>query len=543
MFKNESNQGVYVYAHDTDNDIAAVGIASDIIATLSKDGAAATALGDTHPVEITGGTYWFDFTKAETNADALVLVPDSTGTGSIAIDPLMIYPEIRDVDVTGWNGVVVTDYATKVDIDNVVVTGEANWSTADISNVNVTGWNGAAVVDYATSAELEAIVASGQSNWITAVGFSTHSAADIWTSATRTLTNMDVNVTGINGEPSDFTDTMDVNVTGWDSTAVVDYATSAELEEIVASGQLNWITATGFSTHAATDVWAATTRTLTNMDVNVTGIDGDSVNVPDTIDVNITGVQGATPDIATSTELEAVVASGQLYWTTATDINVTGWSGTAVVDYARRVDVDNIVTTGQANWLTATGFSTHDPSGVWNYATRTLTDGGSVCFDVNVTGWDGSTVTPYATKTDVDNVVTTGQANWLTAVGFSTHAASDVWISPTRTLTNGVNITGWDGTSVVDYATKTDINNVVATGESNWATATGTLTAEEVWTWASGIDGKTPQQAMQYMAAILAGIVSGAGTGTEVFKGLDGTTTRVTVTVDINGNRTNIALN
>lgn len=54
------------------------------------------------------------------------------------------------------------------------------------------------------------------------------------------------------------------------------------------------------------------------------------------------------------------------------------------------------------------------------------------------------------------------------------------------------------------------------------------------------IDGKTFVQSVQYVSAMTAGRVSGAGTGTEVFKGLDEATTRVTVTVDGSGNRTDI---
>lgn len=53
------------------------------------------------------------------------------------------------------------------------------------------------------------------------------------------------------------------------------------------------------------------------------------------------------------------------------------------------------------------------------------------------------------------------------------------------------------------------------------------------------IDGKSIEAALEYIAAICAGKVSGAGTGTEVFKGLSGST-RVTVTVDANGNRTDV---
>ena len=54
------------------------------------------------------------------------------------------------------------------------------------------------------------------------------------------------------------------------------------------------------------------------------------------------------------------------------------------------------------------------------------------------------------------------------------------------------------------------------------------------------IDGKTFPVATQIIAAAAIGIISGAGTGTEVFKGLDKTTTRATVTVDGSGNRSAI---
>jgi len=54
------------------------------------------------------------------------------------------------------------------------------------------------------------------------------------------------------------------------------------------------------------------------------------------------------------------------------------------------------------------------------------------------------------------------------------------------------------------------------------------------------VDGKTLPASIQIIAAACAGKVSGAGSGTEVFKGLDGTTTRATVTVDASGNRTGV---
>lgn len=61
---------------------------------------------------------------------------------------------------------------------------------------------------------------------------------------------------------------------------------------------------------------------------------------------------------------------------------------------------------------------------------------------------------------------------------------------------------------------------------------------------ANGVEsGITPRQALRGMAALLFGVVTGAGTGTEVFKNSAGDTTRVTVTVDADGNRSSIVAN
>jgi hypothetical protein len=49
--------------------------------------------------------------------------------------------------------------------------------------------------------------------------------------------------------------------------------------------------------------------------------------------------------------------------------------------------------------------------------------------------------------------------------------------------------------------------------------------------------GVTPRKALQRIGAVVAGKISGAGTGIEVFVGLDGSTVRVTGTVNDAGNR------
>jgi hypothetical protein len=84
------------------------------------------------------------------------------------------------------------------------------------------------------------------------------------------------------------------------------------------------------------------------------------------------------------------------------------------------------------------------------------------------------------------------------------------------------------------------VRSAVGLASANLDTQFGDLpTAAENATAVSSIDidGQPLQAALRIIGAIVAGEVSGAGTATEVFVGLNGTDTRVTMTVDASGNR------
>jgi len=87
-------------------------------------------------------------------------------------------------------------------------------------------------------------------------------------------------------------------------------------------------------------------------------------------------------------------------------------------------------------------------------------------------------------------------------------------------------------------------NNVVGTmGQKLNSAASGGVdyTALGQAVWAQAVEaGLSASEVLRIVAAALAGKVSGAGTGSEVFKGLDGTTDRITSTVDASGNRTSV---
>ncbi len=115
--KNVAGQGFYCLAWDTAADEAKKGDKANITATLSKDGAAVAPLGDEEPVEIGNGVYWLNLTQAETDADALALIPVST-TANVVLDPVII------------NTVTLTDYradlSTLVDFDPAADIAESN---------------------------------------------------------------------------------------------------------------------------------------------------------------------------------------------------------------------------------------------------------------------------------------------------------------------------------------------------------------------------------------------------------------------------------
>lgn len=102
--------------------------------------------------------------------------------------------------------------------------------------------------------------AHGAGSWASAVGFSTHSAADVWTAGSRALTT-----------PNDY------KATGFSTHAAADIwsvvtrqltGTISDFDELdtaldSAHGAGSWLSATGFSTHAAADIWSVGSRTIT----------------------------------------------------------------------------------------------------------------------------------------------------------------------------------------------------------------------------------------------------------------------------------------
>jgi hypothetical protein len=106
----------------------------------------------------------------------------------------------------------------------------------------------------------------------------------------------------------------------------------------------------------------------------------------------------------------ANLADGVSYWvrvqaggSPAETDEIVGWIDPAVASQASVDEISGIVDAiledtnelraNQGNWLTATGFSTHSASDVWSHGTRTLTSFGSLVSDVATAVWGAGTRT------------------------------------------------------------------------------------------------------------------------------------------------------
>jgi len=251
-----------------------------------------------------------------------------------------------------------------------------------------------------------------------ATGFSTHSAADVWAVGTRALTDK----TGF----------------GISSAAAGDYS------------------------EIGTDVWATGTRTLTDkagFSLSASGIDAIWDEV-------ITGHSTADSfGKVFDDQIDGLRTYGDTNWPTATGFSThsaadvwnhdisgysgSGYAGTYLKGLWDKKPAGNMLS--DTVWTgTKAGYLDEAISGIddnpWNDASRTLTAFG---FDVSLSAaaidaiWD-EVITGHSTADSfgkvfddqIDGLRTYGDTNWLTATGFSTHSAADIWSVGTRALTD-----------------------------------------------------------------------------------------------------------
>lgn len=593
---------------------------------ISKDGAAfadctneATEIG-------TSGCGYIDLTSTEMNADNVIIKTTVTNTDALPL-VTVVWPEEAG------------DYRLAATPPTAGEVADAVWDEA------TSGHTTSGTFGEQLKTDVDAILAdtnelqTNQGNWLTATGFSTHSAADaadaVWEEAiadhsgTAGSTAEALAAAGSAGDP-------------W-GTALPGAYSAGEAGYIL--GTFLDAAISGRSSHSATDVWAAGTRTLTSA-ANITSTGGTITVSTGAVTVGTnndkTGYSITNLTVASSVTLAAGThnpQSGDAYarigangvslsaipWNASWDAEVESEVADALAVYdpptnaemeARTIVAANYAleatltamkgstfdtatdslealrNRGDAAWTTATGFSTHSAADVWAVATRVLTAGTNIVLakgtgvtgfndlsaaqvnaeaDTALADYDGPTnaemvsafteikgVT-WATTDTLEAIRDRGDAAWITATGFSTHSAADVWAVGSRTITGGT-ITTYTGNTpqtgdayaVVNSGThgnaalKTIVDAILAdTGTDGVALATATQQsiATALLDLANGVETSyTLRQALRLILSSAAAKLSGAATTSVVIRDIGDTKDRITATVDADGNRTAVSV-
>lgn len=376
----------------------------------------------------------------------------------------------------------------------------------------------------------------------------------------------------------------------------------------------NWLTAAGLATDAVEEIRNAITGGAYALSTDASGmmriVDGTGTGEVNTSSGSVSVFDFTTAAKALlQTEAEDAIVAHRLDELLNADSDIDGAAPPTVGSVFHELmsktagsftfdqttdSLEALRDRGDAAWITATGFSTHSAADVWGVATRVLTAGTNIALakGTGVTGFNDlsaadvrsalglasanldTQLDALPTANEVRNAVTggayaldtdangririvdgtgTGELDTLSGTVLlrsATQASIDAILVDTNELQ-----TDWVNGGRLDLlidAIKAKTDNLPASPAAVGSAMT--LTSGERDSIASahldlaaGIEtGVTVRQATRAVAAMLAGIIGGAGTGTEAFKGIgqaSGGTTRVTVTVDSSGNRSAMSLN
>ena len=344
---------VYFPILDADGDL--VSGATGLDSEISKDGGTFTDVtAEATEIATSSGMYYLDLTAAEMNADTTILIVKTTTSGA-KTTPMVLYPaEPTDIIV---NVKAISDDTTAPDNLELDYDGTGYTKTNSVigtctTNTDMRGTDSAALATTALS----------DATWTNAkAAFLDHSIA-----------------------------TIDGNV----DTILLD---TNELQ----LNQGNWLTAIGFSTHSATDIWAVGTRALT--------------------DKNNFGLSTASINLIWDDLISGITTNGSIGKLIADNLNATITSRSIPNEYdtvitALQTDLDNPnqYKADVSNLDVAISTrSSHSSSDIWSSVTRSLTD--KTNFSLSTSGikaiWDqltsGLTTIGSLGKLLVDNINTT----------------------------------------------------------------------------------------------------------------------------------------
>lgn len=326
--------------------------------------------------------------------------------------------------------------------------------------------------------------------------------------------------------------------------------TMDSLQAIRDRGDAAWITATGFSTHSASDVWAVGTRVLT-AGTNIVLAKG-------------TGITGFNDLSAAQVNAEADTALADAGVTTT----VTGRIDAAISTRSSQSSLDTVdgivdailLDTGTDGVVVASGSKT-------GYSLTQPFPSNFSSLGINASGHVSRVTLVDTTTTNTDM---RGTDNALLASGYT--APANASIAAIKTETDKLADTledqgggtygftaealqeapaggGGSGPTAVEIRQEIDSNSTkldVAVGTrlaTSGYTVPPTANQNAAAILAAGdVDGYTLEQTLKLCLSALAGKLSGAGTSTVTIRAADDSKARITATVDSDGNRSTITL-
>ena len=380
---------------DNGNDIAAI----DVWNVLSSSLVAAGSIGEQLALNVDGPISDV-LTEVQSNGTLIAALNDisaadvwaagtRTLTGSVDISS----GSVDAIWDTATTGLTAAGSVGKLVADNLDAQVSSR-GTSDLTAADVWSEATRTLTDYSTSSVASAVWANG-ARTLTNYG-NDITAADVWNSLTSSLTTV-----GSIGKL--LTDNVDV-----------------QMSDVLTEVQNNGTLIAALNDISAADVWAAGTRTLTgNVDISTSSVDA----IWDTATSGLTA-SGSIGKLVVD-NLDAQVSSVGGGSLTAADI----WS------HATRT-----LTTAGVDDISA---------GVWSEATRTLTNYGNDITAAQV--WDvlssslttvGSIGEQLATNVDAQtsDVLTQAQANATLIGALNDISAADVWAHATRSLNAPVEI-------------------------------------------------------------------------------------------------------
>lgn len=392
-----------------DNDGDLVTGAAGLDSEVSKDaGSFADCTNEATEIATSSGIYYLDLTATEMNADTVAIIV-KTSTTDAKTTPIILYPQDngldRNVNITHWNGTAVASPDTAgypvVTIKDGTGQGEIALTSGAIDNVTL-------VATTTTNTDMRgtdsALLASNYTAPLSAaaVNAEVDTALSDYDAPTRAELTSDINsvITEVNANETKL-DTIDSNV----DAILVD---TNELQ----TNQGNWLTATGFSTHSAADVWTATTRTLSSFGTLVADIWGHATRTLSAFAFTV------TTDAASRTASQADVSS------LALEATLTAMKG-ATFDGATD-SLEALRNQGDAAWVTATGFSTHSAANVRTEMDSNSTQLAAIVADTNelqtddIPGLIGALndISPAEVNAEVDTALSDIHLDHLLAVAY-----------------------------------------------------------------------------------------------------------------------------